>query len=533
MGMFMLMVRTIEKLQEHKTTYKNKLDIIQNCIYGIDIQNIAIEISKLRFFISLLVDYQTPDKIEDFDVLPNLETKFVVANTLIGIDFKKSEGMLFDFDKEFRELTKIFMPFTTAKTSKEKTDIKNAFEKKKHEIVNNPDSQLDKNDKDNIDRWNPFNVCYCSPFFDSSIMFGLTQENAQLNSTNGYFDVVIGNPPYGATLGASDKDYFKANYQSAKTIKGVQKGSLDTFTLFIEKGFNTVKTGGNLTYIVPISITSSDSMTGTHNLLEKNCSTIKVSSYAVRPQPVFENAVVNTSILFFQKDGRKNEQILATRMYRKNAKFNLQHLVNNLQFIDIKDVKLIGRYPKISLEIEKQILQKIHSQNIKIENLIKEKGIPVYYRTTGGRYFKVITNYSTGSTKEKPIYFDIKTANIVAAVLSSNLFFWFYQIISNNLDLKTYEIKVFGIPFEKLTDDKIKELEELYADYLIDIEKNANIRQTEKYANIDSFKEYKIGKSKHLIDKIDDLICPLYGLTQEEMEFIKNYEIEFRLSGEE
>jgi hypothetical protein len=68
---------------------------------------------------------------------------------------------------------------------------------------------------------------------------------------------------------------------------------------------------------------------------------------------------------------------------------------------------------------------------------------------------------------------------------------------------------------------------------LADIERNANIRQTTKYANIDSFKEYKIGKSKHLIDQIDNIICPLYGLTKEETEFIKNYEIQFRLQDEE
>ncbi|HNZ53420.1 MAG TPA: hypothetical protein PKN76_04685, partial [bacterium] len=72
-----------------------------------------------------------------------------------------------------------------------------------------------------------------------------------------------------------------------------------------------------------------------------------------------------------------------------------------------------------------------------------------------------------------------------------------------------------------------------YLKYLEDIEKNVCIRKTEKYANIDSFKEYKISKSKHLIDKIDDIICPLYGLTPEETEFIKNYEIEFRMSDEE
>ena len=342
---------------------------------------------------------------------------------------------------------------------------------------------------------------------------------------------MIGNPPYGASYSEIDKKYFKEHYQSAKTIQGVQKGSLDTYTLFIEKGFKLLNTDGKLSYIVPISITSSDSMTGIHRLLENSCSLIKISSYAVRPQPVFENAVVNTSILFFKKDEQRNKKILSTKMYRKNKNFNLQHLVNNLQFIDVKGVELTGRYPKISLEIEKTILKKIFSEEKTIGNLIKEKGNPIYYRTTGGRYFKVITNYSTGSTKEKPIYFDKAIANSIGAVLSSNLFFWFYQIYSNNLDLKTYEVESFAFP--NLNDKAIENLEKLYSDYLIDIEKNANIRTTSGKSsyNVSEFKEYKIGKSKHIIDQIDDLICPLYGLTTEETEFIKNYEIEFRLSG--
>ena len=99
--------------------------------------------------------------------------------------------------------------------------------------------------------------------------------------------------------------------------------------------------------------------------------------------------------------------------------------------------------------------------------------------------------------------------------------------------MKSYEIESFGFP--DLDDKTISDLEESYSDYLIDIEKNANIRiTTEKSSyNVPEFKEYKIGKSKHLIDQIDDIICPLYGLTPEETEFIKNYEIEFRLSDSE
>lgn len=74
----------------------------------------------------------------------------------------------------------------------------------------------------------------------------------------------------------------------------------------------------------------------------------------------------------------------------------------------------------------------------------------------------------------------------------------------------------------------------LYSRYLEDIETKANrrIASGDSSYNVDSFKEYKIVRSKAIIDEIDDYICPLYGLTQEETDFIKNYELEFRLAGE-
>ncbi|KAA6303474.1 MAG: hypothetical protein EZS26_000025 [Candidatus Ordinivivax streblomastigis] len=546
-----------------------KLNIIQNSIYGVDVEKGAVDIARLRFWLSLIIDEELPKP------LPNLDYKIVVGNSLVSkldddvidIDWSLdvvSQGIFgVDLAREKVELLKRISEkqksYFSPKSDKKQlsSEIRNLkidllinqlqlmVSTKGNEIrpvgtgkavTKQLDSYLQTVGwKQHIQKLQNLKNKPNEPlhFFDwkldfPEVMNPMLVENGHLNSATG-FDIVIGNPPYGAKYNEIDKNFFMTKYETAKTISGVQKGSLDTFSLFIESGHRLCNKG-SLAYIVPISITSSDSMTGIHNLLENNCSLIKVSSYAVRPQPVFANAVVNTSILFFKRDGLKNDKILSTKMYRKNKNFNLQYLVDNLQFIDVKDVKLIGRYPKISLNIEKQILGKVLSQTTKIRNLIKEEGKPIYYRTTGGRYFKVITNYSTGSTKEKPIFFANQIADVIGAILSSNLFFWFYQIISNNLDLKTYEIESFGIPLTKLNENIISEIKRLYSVYLQDIEQNANIRKTECYANIDFFREYKIGKSKHIIDQIDDLICPLYGLTQKETNFIKNYEIEFRLS---
>ena len=302
---------------------------------------------------------------------------------------------------------------------------------------------------------------------------------------------------------------------------------MDTFTLFIELGYNLLCRNGNMAYIVPIALTSSDSLAGIHNLLLNNCEDIHISSYSVRPQPVFKNAMVNTSIIIFRKTSTTCKHLYSTKMYRKGRNFNLQFLVANLKFIDVKDLVLYGRIPKISLPIEQSILRKIFRYTKMSTYIDYNAGSPIYYRTTGGRYFKVVTNYSTGSTKEKnpPLRFKNIYADAIGCILSSNLSFWFYQIYSNNLDWKGYEINEFRIP--KLTDKNIADLQDLYSEYLGDIESHAKIRKStgESKYKVSSFKEYKIGKSKSIIDKIDDLICPLYGLTHEEIEFIKNYDI--------
>lgn len=262
-----------------------------------------------------------------------------------------------------------------------------------------------------------------------------------------------------------------------------------------------------------------------------NCDAIHISSYAVRPKPVFENAVVNTSILLFQKTETPCQHLFLTKMHRRGNGFDLLKLINDLKFVDVNGLTMFGRIPKIGTGIEKDILAKVFKQQ-RLQTYFDAKGKPIYYRTTGGRYFKVVTNYPTGSTKEKPLFFKKELANAVGCILSSSLAFWFYQIYSNNLDWKSYEIENFTIP--QLSTENIKFLNILYSRYLTDIESKANIRTTsgESTYNVESFKEYKIVRSKPIIDEIDDYICPLYELTQEETDFIKNYELEFRLAGE-
>jgi len=505
-----------------------KRHIIQNNIYGVDIERGAVDIARLRFWLSLIVDEKSPE------ALPNLDFKIMQGNSLLeqykGVDLSTMtekkigagesltffDSMLDVYRKNLRDkLTEYYACPEHDKKMQLRKDIADIV---KQELVEQG-IHIDFEDMD---------LSANSQFFLWHTWF---HDVFSRPSKEG-FDIVIGNPPYGAKYDNQTKRYYKNTYVTANSIRGLQKGSLDTYTLFIELGYNLLRKNGSFAYIVPISLTSSDSLTGVHRLLMGNCDTIYISSYAVRPKPVFENAVVNTSILLFKKTETPCQYLFSTKMHRRGNEFELQRLIDNLQFVDVKGQTLYGRIPKIGSEIEKTILNKLFNYT-KLGALIKTSGSPIIYRFAGGRYFKVVTNYSTGSSAERTIYFaNSKIADAVGCILSSSLSFWFYQIFSDNLNWKTYEIENFTVP--QLSAEDIDYLDKLYSRYLSDIEAKANIRITsgESTYNVDSFKEYKIVRSKAIIDEIDDYICPLYGLTQEETDFIKNYELEFRLAGE-
>ena len=505
-----------------------KRHIIQNNIYGVDIERGAVDIARLRFWLSLIVDEKSPE------ALPNLDFKIMQGNSLLeqykGVDLSTMtekkigagesltffDSMLDVYRKNLRDkLTEYYACPEHDKKMQLRKDIADIV---KQELVEQG-IHIDFEDMD---------LSANSQFFLWHTWF---HDVFSRPSKKG-FDIVIGNPPYGAKYDNQTKRYYKNTYVTANSIRGLQKGSLDTYTLFIELGYNLLRKNGSFAYIVPISLTSSDSLTGVHRLLMGNCDTIYISSYAVRPKPVFENAVVNTSILLFKKTETPCQYLFSTKMHRRGNEFELQRLIDNLQFVDVKGQTLYGRIPKIGSEIEKTILNKLFNYT-KLGSLIRTSGSPIIYRFAGGRYFKVVTNYSTGSSAERTIYFaNSKIADAVGCILSSSLSFWFYQIFSDNLNWKTYEIENFTVP--QLSAEDIDYLDKLYSRYLSDIEAKANIRITsgESTYNVDSFKEYKIVRSKAIIDEIDDYICPLYGLTQEETDFIKNYELEFRLAGE-
>lgn len=172
--------------------YARKLYLIEHCIFGVDIQPIAVQISKLRFFISLVVDQKpTNDAAQNFGIrpLPNLESKFVAANTLIPVDYDTS---LFESTDEIiskkEQLKELNHQIFLAKRNVDKQRLKTQIKETRKALANAIEETgfVSPGAAQQLADWDMFEQNASSSFFDSEWMFGV----------KGGFDVVIGNPPY-------------------------------------------------------------------------------------------------------------------------------------------------------------------------------------------------------------------------------------------------------------------------------------------------------------------------------------------------
>ena len=228
-------LKTIEeKFKEKELDYGRKLYIIENCLYGVDIQPIAIQICKLRFFISLLVDEKIDKRKPNYGIepLPNLEPNFVCANTLIGLDY--GENPIFRADPEVvkleEEIKALRKKYFTAYTPEEKEKIRKEDKKLRSQLTkvlkkkNFPENSAKK-----IAEWEPYDTNKYANWFDPEWMLGIDDG----------FDIVIGNPPYVRQEKIRKiKPTFKK--QDYKTFVS----TADLYVYFYEKGCELLKNEG-------------------------------------------------------------------------------------------------------------------------------------------------------------------------------------------------------------------------------------------------------------------------------------------------
>jgi hypothetical protein len=348
--------------QVNDPDYARKLFLIENCIYGVDIQPIAVQISKLRFFISLVVDQKVDKEKENFGIrpLPNLETRFVAANTLIGIVKPDKQGNLFEnkgIKKLEEKLKNVRHRIFSAKTPKTKRKLREedqALREKMGELLI-ADGWANETARQ-IAAWDPYDQNMSSPFFDPEWMFGMKDG----------FDVVIGNPPYityhgrrRTVLTKSEMKFYRENYKciADHTLSGKYNSAM----FFIEKFLSVAGLQGIITCITDVSFFE-HYYSGTKKILLENTKLYNVITNLTS----FENVASGQLIIIGRKDKNNNENLIKwhsdgiqscpqnieqSLWYNKKTKYqfyqpNTEKTENIIEIIDSKSVTLEKFFPK-------------------------------------------------------------------------------------------------------------------------------------------------------------------------------------------
>jgi hypothetical protein len=275
----------------HELDYLRKLFLIENCIYGVDIQNIAVQIAKLRFFISLIVEQKKDPSRPNLGILamPNLETKFVAADSLIALERPDQ----YDFgshavEKVEFELRQVRERIFYARKYKDKKELRKQ-EKVKREALEKAliEGGWGKVNAHQVAAWNPFDVSGSAPFFDPEMMFSLDDG----------FNIVIGNPPYIQIQSFSGQPQQKA-WEAQKYSTYTKTG--DVYCLFYERGFNLLAPNGVLTYISSNKWMRANYGKMLRTFFLKNGRIDKLIDFG--DSQLFENVTTYTNILVWRKE---------------------------------------------------------------------------------------------------------------------------------------------------------------------------------------------------------------------------------------
>ena len=281
-----------EAFARNELDYGRKLYLIENCIYGVDIQPIAVQIAKLRFFISLVVDQKMDASRANRGVrpLPNLETKFVAANTLLSVEKPAQlpirSQQIVRVEKELSEVRRKHFTARTPKTKAKFRALDAQLRTNLSELFKDEGFPHETTEK--IAFWDPYDQNEKADWFDPEWMFGITDG----------FDVVIGNPPYvqlQKERGKLGRLYAPCNFGSF-----IRTG--DIYCLFYEKANQLSRDGGHVCYI-----TSNKWMRAAYGRNLRDYFIVHTQPVQLLDMgPAVFDAAVDTNILLLKNDVPKN-----------------------------------------------------------------------------------------------------------------------------------------------------------------------------------------------------------------------------------
>lgn len=516
--------------------------IVINNLYGVDIMQEATEICKLRLFLKLTSQLE-PDITKHnngIEPLPDIDFNIRAGNTLVG--FTSLDEVRDAITKESHGQMKLVYDSSVVNRIEEKAQaVDRSFQDFRDlQIGAHIDSSAISSKKielrTGINQLREELDCYLADEYE----MGLSKKTAAFESwkeshqpfhwfiefynivKHGSFDVIIGNPPY---LEQREVGYILCQFV-CQEVNAIHAAC-------IERSLKLLSSQGCMSMIVPLSIVSTQRMQIVQELLESQYS-VWYSNYSWRPGKLFET--VNRALTIFVIAPSEQKRTFTTSYQKWNSN-NRYLLMSKVEYVEIQRQRQACWIPKLGEKIESLLLKKYLNIKTIVGCFIEKSNNRVYYRTTGGLYWKVFTDFSPAfkvngraSHSSRETWFTLTNKEIVKpiiAILSSDLFWWWYTITTNCRDINPYDIQNFPIPESALYDQKLIILSD---EYLKSLQNNSLmlVRNQQRTGRTET-QSFKIQKSKPIINEIDRVLAQHYGFTDEELDFIINYDIKYRM----
>ena len=359
------------------------------------------------------------------------------------------------------------------------------------------------------------------PFHWVSDFYGIIEQG-------GGFDVVIGNPPY-VEYSKLKKTYTVKNYATESC------GNLYAF--FVERNKSLLSRDGNTSMIIPHSAFCTDRMASLINMLAAGQRKIWISSYSIRPAKLFADAEQRLSI-YLQSQHKGPTESSNYLCWRSKYRPNLLRLLK-YQVAHMENIK--NSIPKCGDNVGNCILNKVKSHSAFSFHNSKTNSSEIHFHNAP-RYWIRATDFipyfwnerdgEKQSVQVKNLKFNSHDdASAFCALINSALFYWWFIVYSDCRHLNMREIENFPFNPQQLKATKIRQLSSVVTE-LMESYREHSVRKETRYQTTGKvvYDEFYPRHSKHIIDKIDTILAKHYNFTEEELDYIINYDIKYRMS---
>ncbi len=254
------------------------------------------------------------------------------------------------------------------------------------------------------------------------------------------------------------------------------------------------------------------------------------SHYAVRPGKLFVGVDMNLTITVIKKTKLQGHAfVTGYRRWSAGVDSDRPYIFKTLTYTRYpKFANHVNPYPKLGSELETRILQRMLEHGFRLGQYELTMGDTLYYHS-GGRYWRKALPEKL-SSHYKPITVLSNYYPVVFALLNSQLFYWYWISNSNCMDVVSREVLDF--PIFSLDKAETSEFKELMAKLVQSYSSSNVIRQRRgERINVEEI-NFNVRNSKPIIDEIDRVLARHYGFTDEELDFIINYDIKYRMGKE-